>query len=180
MKIIFAYGSTRPNSASKKVLDAMAESARAAGHTVLTYDLTQPLMGCLGCAACRKTAGNCVQKDVLDGYFDQLFTADRLVVSAPIYMGQPAGQSISFMNRHYCLKDKDKQNRLPAGKKVTVVFAQGAAADYPGYEPVHNWLMNSFVRYGMEPGEKQVIGGDTDLTAGGAVMTWANAWGNTL
>ena len=61
MKIIFAYGSTRPASASQKLLNAMADSARAAGHTVLRYSLTENLNGCHGCAACRKGAGNCVR-----------------------------------------------------------------------------------------------------------------------
>ena len=180
MKIIFAYGSTRPASASQKLLNAMADSARAAGHTVLRYSLTENLNGCHGCAACRKGAGNCVQKDALAGYFDELFTADHLVVSAPIYMGQPAGQTISFMNRHYCLKDSAKQNRLPAGKKVTLVFAQRAQAGYPAYRPVHEWLMNSFVRYGFEPGESKVIGGDSDLSPAGALAAWAAAWGRSL
>lgn len=180
MKIIFAYGSTRPASASARVLNAMAESARAAGHTVVSYDLTGPMMGCRGCGGCRKTGGNCVQQDILESYFGELFTADHLVVSAPMYMGQAAGQAITFMNRHYCLKDKDKQNRLPAGKKVTVVYAQGAPEDHPGYQPAQDWLLGCFVRYGLEAGEKKVIGGNSDLSPEGALLTWAKAWGDQL
>ena len=40
MKVIFAYGSTRPQSVGQKVLKAMARSAAQAGHEVLEYDLT--------------------------------------------------------------------------------------------------------------------------------------------
>ena len=50
MKVIFAYGSTRPQSVGQKVLKAMVRSAAQAGHEVLEYDLTQPLQGCRGCA----------------------------------------------------------------------------------------------------------------------------------
>lgn len=35
MKVIFAYGSTRPQSVGQKVLKAMARSAVQAGHEVL-------------------------------------------------------------------------------------------------------------------------------------------------
>lgn len=180
MKVIFAYGSTRAKSVGQAVLRKMADSARAAGHTVLEYDLTQPLEGCRGCGACRAAGGNCCRQDGLHGYFDELFTADQLVICAPMYMGQAAGQCITFMNRHYCLKDKAKQNRLPAGIKVNVVFTQGAPADYAAYHPAQEWYFNSLVRYGMEPGECRVVGGDSDLSETGPVMTWAANWGKTL
>ena len=80
MKVIFAYGSTRPQSVGQKVLKAMARSAAQAGHEVLEYDLTQPLQGCRGCAVCRETGGNCCQQDSLHDYFHELFTADQLVL----------------------------------------------------------------------------------------------------
>ena len=88
MKVIFAYGSTRPQSVGQKVLKAMARSAAQAGHEVLEYDLTQPLQGCRGCAVCRETGGNCCQQDSLHDYFHELFTADQLVICAPMYMGR--------------------------------------------------------------------------------------------
>lgn len=180
MKVIFAYGSTRPQSVGQKVLKAMAHSAAQAGHKVLEYDLTQPLQGCRGCAVCRETGGNCCQQDSLHDYFNELFTADQLVICAPMYMGQAAGQCITFMNRHYCLKDRNKQNRLPEGIKVNVVFTQGAPADFPPYQAAQKWYFDSMVRYGFVPGEQKVLGGNSDLSENGPVMTWAAEWGKNL
>lgn len=180
MKVIFAYGSTRPNSVGQAVLRKMADSAKAAGHTVLSYDLTQPLEGCRGCGVCRATEKNCCRQDALQGYFEELFTADQLVICAPMYMGQAAGQCITFMNRHYCLKNKAKENRLPGGIHVNVVFTQGAPADYPAYRAAQEWYFNSLVRYGLEPGECKTIGGDSDLSKTGPIMTWAENWGKNL
>ena len=178
--MIFAYGSTRPQSVGQKVLKAMARSAAQAGHEVLEYDLTQPLQGCRGCAVCRETGGNCCQQDSLHDYFHELFTADQLVICAPMYMGQAAGQCITFMNRHYCLKDQNKQNRLPEGIKVNVVFTQGAPADFPPYQAAQKWYFDSMVRYGFVPGEQKVLGGNSDLSESGPVMTWAAEWGKNL
>ena len=171
MKVIFVYGSTRPNSVSQKLLDKLAAQVQAQGHTVVKYDLgSMALEGCRGCGACRKGGCDCVREDGLKPYFAHLWTADAVVVSAPMYMGQAAGQNITFMNRHYCLKDKDKQNRLPAGKRVHVLFAQGAPADYPAYQAAQDWYMNSLVRYGFLPGTKLVVGGDSDLSENGPVL----------
>lgn len=180
MKLLFVYGSTRPNSVGKKVLHRMVESARSAGHTVLEYDLTQPLRSCRGCGACRTSQSNCVQQDELTGYLNELFTANQVVVCVPMYMGQAAGQCITFMNRHYCLKDKAKRNRLPSGIRVNVIFTQGAPQDYAAYQSAQQWYFNSLVRYGLEPGECRVVGGDSDLSESGELLQWARAWGQSL
>ena len=129
MKIIAVYLSTRKGSVSERIVDELTAGAEEAGATVSRYKIGDGILGCRGCTACVK-AGKCVIRDPLEPYWDDLQDADMVIVGAANYMGTLQGQAWSFMNRHYSMADasKGRENRvirIPAGKRIMGVFAQG-------------------------------------------------------
>ena len=82
--------------------------------------------GCQGCRACKQKGIDCVVKDDLTPYWEDLHTCDALLVSSPNYASTVTGPMITYMNRHYCLLDENWQPRIKPGIKLIGVFAQGA------------------------------------------------------
>lgn len=166
MKIVAVYLSTRKGSVSEQVMDALTAGAEEAGASVSRYKVGDSILGCRGCGGCAK-AGECVISDPLKPYWADLQDADMVVVSAANYMGNLMGQAWSFMNRHYSLADSSKgmQNRvirIPAGKKIMGVFAQGAP-NKDAYREVYKNYLRFFTAYGMTPLEPMVVNA-SDLT----------------
>ena len=164
MKITMVLGSPRENSISTQMAERFADGARENGHEVVTYKINEmDVMGCQGCGCCRKYDSDCVIEDDLEGYFEDLRESGALVVTAPNYYSQIAGPMITFMNRHYCLMDKDKNPRLEDTKKVYGFFAQGAPEGFERYMPNYEWYMSTFTTKNMELGKMLICGGNSDV-----------------
>lgn len=166
MKIIAVYLSTRKGSVSARIIDELTAGAEEAGATVKRYRIGDSILGCRGCGSCAK-AGRCVVNDSLEPYWDDLQDADMVIVGAANFMGNVMGQAWSFMNRHYSLADSSKgmQNRtirIPAGKRMLGVFAQGSP-NKDGYREVYRKYLRSFTAYGMNVDEPLVVNAG-DLT----------------
>lgn len=131
MKIIGVYCSGYTDSTSGKMVDALLDGARQAGAQVSQYRIgNSDMKGCLGCHSCqedRGTATECVIGDILKPYWSDIAGADILIVGAGNYMGDVQAQAYTFLNRHFCLKTLPFGGscRIPAGKKIIGVFAQG-------------------------------------------------------
>lgn len=181
MKILAVLGSTREESRSLKVVNTILEKAKRNGCAIKTYDINAiNLKGCVGCGTCRKNGIDCIQQDGLKDYFRDLHQCDVLIISGANYYSMPCGQMITFMNRHYCLTDSNKNIRLEKGKKLISVFSQGAPEDYPKYVPHYDWYLNTFTSKGMELLAQITLGGDSDLSDNGKIMTRAKIIGENL
>lgn len=181
MKILAVLGSTREGSRSLKVAKEILRIAENNGCQVKIYDINSiNLKGCVGCGICRKNGIDCVQNDGLKEYFNDLHKCDVLLISGANYYSMPCGQMITFMNRHYCLKDSNKNIRLEKGKKLISVFSQGAPENYPKYVPNYEWYLNAFTSNGMELIKQITIGGDSDLSDDGEIMKSTRAFAETL
>lgn len=166
MKIVAVYLSTRKGSVSEQITDALTAGAEEAGAMVRRYKVGDSILGCRGCGGCVK-AGKCVIRDPMEFYWDELQDADMVIVSAANYMGNLMGQAWSFMNRHYCLADssrgmQERTIRIPAGKSILGVFAQGSP-NKEGYREVYEAYLRIFSAYGMKPAEPMVVNA-SDLT----------------
>ncbi len=157
MKILGVECSCRPSGVSAKMVAEILCGAEAAGAETALFKIGAPgavLRGCTGCHGCKtETDRFCVQKDVLTPYFEALPDADAVVLGAGIYMGYPQGEAWSFMNRHFCLHRKvmgggENNCRIPAGKKLLPVFAQGAP-DNPEYRKNYESLLAPFDGWGF-------------------------------
>ena len=181
MKVAAVLANTADNSRAAKVAKQILAGAREAGHEVVIYDLTQmPLLGCVNCRACRKINSNCVRPDGLKAYFDDLENCGAVVISAPNYNSQPSGAMITFLNRHYCLLDANKQPRLNHDLKLISVFAQGASESYTAYEKNYEWFLSCFKTKRLLAEAPIVVGGDSNLAEEGSIMTRAFAIGKNL
>ncbi len=181
MNILVVLGSSRENSRSLKVVNAILEGAKTKKCNIKIYNLNEiELKGCIGCGCCRKNSIDCVIDDGLKDYFNDLHNCDVLIISGANYYSMPCGQMITYMNRHYCLTDSNKNNRLKPGKQLISVFSQGAPENYPKYVPHYEWFINTFVSKGIELLSSINIGGNTDLSDDGEVIKDSVILGKSL
>ncbi len=181
MKVTAVLGSPRENSVSARIAENVLEGAREAGHEVKVYRIQDmEVMGCQGCGCCRKYDRDCVVEDDMEAYFQDLRESGALLLASPNYYSQVTGPMITFMNRHYCLSDKDRKSRLQPGIKLIGVFAQGAPENYEKYKANYEWYLSTFLSKDMELAGKIIAGGDSDLSEEGEIMKRARQIGNSL
>lgn len=181
MKIIAVIGSGRADGNSSKVMYQMIKGAQDAGNEVKVYNINDiDLKGCQGCRTCRTMNCDCVIDDGLREYFEDLHTAEALLISAPNYYSQVSGQMMIFMNRHYCMSDDNKNPRLDHKVKLVTVFSQGAAENYAKYLPTYDWYISTFESKNFELVSKVIIGGDSDVSDEGKIMLDAYNTGKNL
>ncbi|MDD3165644.1 MAG: flavodoxin family protein [Oscillospiraceae bacterium] len=181
MKIVAVYGSDRAGSVSAKVVDQILAGAKDAGHEIVTYHVCDPaVFGCRACGACKKNGQDCCICDGLQSYWQDLREAGTLILAIPVYMGQASGQMVSFMNRHYCLRNSMRKLRMPEGKSLVTVFSQGAPSNYEKYQPAQDWYVSCFTQMGMHAVANIVVGGDSDLNPDGDEMKSVYAFGKDL
>lgn len=166
MKITMVLGSPRKDSISTSIAMSFADGAREAGHEVKIYNVNElDMMGCQACGSCRKYDTDCVVEDDMREYFKDLRQSGALVITSPNYYSQIAGPMITFMNRHYCLLDKEKNPRLEDCKKLFAFFAQGAPEGYERYIPNYEWYISTFTSKNMELVKYIAAGAGSDVEA---------------
>lgn len=162
MKIVAVCLSSRKGSVSTAVIDALLSGAEEGGATVRRFDVGNSILGCRGCRACQSGKSEvCVLQDGLEDYWTEVRDADVVILGAGNYMGDVQGQAISFMNRHYSAMDSSRGMaqrvcRIPGGKKLIGVFAQGNGDKSFYLEPYRRYLRH-FASYGMEPEAPLVV-----------------------
>ena len=166
-KLVVVLGSPRPASVSTMLAEEAIKGAKAAGYDVVVYNAWEMnIKGCQGCGACRANGIDCVIDDDMKAYFKDLHSCDALLVTAPNYYSTVAGHVITYMNRHYCLTNPDRSQRLPEGIKFAAIFTQGAPENaVPAYKANYDWFTGTFTSKGMECVGTIVAGGGSDMEA---------------
>ncbi len=99
MKVLLINGSPKANGCT---YTALAEVQKALSECDVDSDIfhigTKPIIGCMGCAACRKT-GQCVHNDVVNDIAGRLDEYDGIVVGSPVHYAAASGAMTSFMDR---------------------------------------------------------------------------------
>jgi len=151
MKVLAVYGSAHKNSASSALLKSAVQGALDAGHQISEYYIDDMrVKGCSGCRACKEGGQSvCVLNDDLHPYFEELYEADVIMVSAPNHTGQPCGPMITYLNRHYCLLRTDWTAKNKPGMRVAGFFSQGQPEE-DAYRAVYESYMADFQRRGMQ------------------------------
>ncbi|MDE7229959.1 MAG: flavodoxin family protein, partial [Oscillospiraceae bacterium] len=87
MNVLVINGSPRPNGNTACLVDAFANEAKKAGHSVSVKQIgSMDIRGCKNCDKCRKTLnGECVQKDDMRDIFPLMRECEALVIASPIY-----------------------------------------------------------------------------------------------
>lgn len=102
MNIVVLSGSPRKGANTDTMVEAFAETAREAGHTVEVVRVAgKKIAGCLGCQYCFAHEGACVQKDDMAGVVEALKGADMVVFASPIYWFDITAQEKAAIDRLY-------------------------------------------------------------------------------
>lgn len=105
--VLIISSSPRKNGNSETLVDAFANGAQEAGHSVETVRLREKQMGfCRGCLACLKL-GRCVIQDDAVEIAAKMHDADVLVFAAPVYYYSVCGQLKTMLDRANPLFDSD-------------------------------------------------------------------------
>lgn len=124
MNVIGFVGSPRKGGNCEILVRQVLAGAEEAGDNTTIFYLDE--MDIEPCHACRKCAeGNgCVTDDDMYLLYDELESADAIVVASPIYYGQMSAQVKLFTDRFYAVSNDPKKDY--EGKKAVLIFTQQA------------------------------------------------------
>ncbi len=104
-KVLVLAGSARKQGNSSLMADEFIRGAKEAGHDAEKIYLTdKSVKGCLGCGACQRNGGQCVQKDDMNEIYEKVKNADVLVFAFPVYFYTWNGQMKTVLDRLYAVE----------------------------------------------------------------------------
>lgn len=84
--VLIVKGSPRKHGNTSTLADAFGQGARERGHSVTEIVLKDKQIGdCLGCGACQRPGGSCVQKDDMAEIYEEMKKADVICLASPVY-----------------------------------------------------------------------------------------------
>lgn len=99
MKVLLVNGSPHEYGCTRRALDEIASELKKNGVDSEVFWLgINPVAGCIGCGACRKT-GECFRKDVVNEFAVKAAAADGFVFGSPVHWASASGTITSFMDR---------------------------------------------------------------------------------
>lgn len=179
MKIIAVNSSPRKNGNTYAIIEKILEGAVKSGHDILKYDLEDMnFKGCTACRACKETGSFCVIKDDLIDYWNELISADVLVWGSPNYMGTINGTLKTFIDRHYCTKDKSMKSKLQSGRRAILVLSQGHSD--PNYYLDNYRFLEKYLKTHEMDVEMMIHSGHSHANEDNALMQEAYELGKTF
>ena len=101
-KVLILEGSPRANGNSCILSEEFARGAEESGCTVEKVMVARKkIAGCLGCNACYRNGGTCVQKDDMADIREKMLAADVIVLASPIYFYSMTAQMKTVLDRSY-------------------------------------------------------------------------------
>ncbi len=131
MSNIFILNSAaRKNGNTADLIKAFTEGAAENGNEVREiYLANKNIHTCLGCVACTKNGGNCVQKDDMSLVYEGMEWADVIVFASPIYFNSITGllkmvndRMFSYWNKHFL------SGSVTPKKKTALILSSAAQA----------------------------------------------------
>lgn len=100
--VLILEGSPRMHGNSAILSKEFARGAREAGYEVREIKVARKeVAGCLGCDACYRNGGICVQKDEMAEIREAMLSADVIVLASPIYFYSMSAQLKLVVDRTY-------------------------------------------------------------------------------
>jgi multimeric flavodoxin WrbA len=131
MKVVGFIGSPRKSGNTAALVGEVLRGARDGGAETTAYNINQlNIRGCQACYKCQTLDGRCVQKDEMAKLYDEINSADAIVIGTPVYMAQVTGQTKTLIDRFFAFlypaSEAAGNFKSKLGKKKTVtVFTQG-------------------------------------------------------
>ena len=130
MKVLLINGSPDPSGCTYTALDIIAQRLRENGvDSQLIQVGKKPVIGCLGCGACRKL-GKCIYgDDGVNAARDALDECDGLIVGSPVHYASASGALTSFLDRLFFSRSTANL-RMKFGAAVVSCRRGGASATF--------------------------------------------------
>lgn len=103
-KVLLINGSPRKDGNTFLALSEVAKTLNNEGiEAEVAWIGVKPVRGCIACGKCHETRnGRCAfDDDICNTMIEKMNAADALVVGAPVYYGQPAGQLLALIQRTF-------------------------------------------------------------------------------
>lgn len=128
MNILILCGSPHKNGTTNALADALISGVDQTKHHVeKVYITEQKIAPCLGCDACRRNGGTCVQKDDMAPLLDAILQADLVVFASPLYYFGFTAQLKAVIDRFYAVNG---QLRSQTEKKAILLTAGGGSEEW--------------------------------------------------
>jgi len=127
MKIIAFNGSPRKDGNTETLL---AAAIKGTGHEVTSYRLNDmDFKPCQNCGGCDET-GICILKDAMEPLYDEIRSADRIILASPVFFMALSAQTKAMVDRcqaFWCEKYLLKQEITPGphGRKGLILLVGG-------------------------------------------------------
>lgn len=129
-KLVVIMGSPHLSGNGACSVDTIIESAAAEDTVCKKYELCRlNIKNCIGCRKCIENGGNCVLKDDMAEIFEEIKTADTVLISSPIYICQVNGYTKTFLDRLYPLTDEQHKPRF-GKRKLVMLYTYGAPVPF--------------------------------------------------
>ncbi len=176
VEIISILGSPRKNGTTARIAQAFTETAERRGASITNYYLNgMQYRGCQGCEGCHTRSDKCILLDDATEVLDNMYTADIVLFSAPVYFGDTCGQFKSFYDRMWSLIKSDYTNnpnepsRLPSGKTALLILSQ--ADKKTAHQDVVNRYQMYLSMYGFSV--KTIVATELDMAPNTDISKYA-------
>lgn len=124
-KIVVLNGSPRRTGNTSALVQAFAEGAESAGHTVTEFFLSgMDIHGCKGCFSGHSSREcPCVQQDDMKQIYPAVKACDVIVLASPLYYWTLSGQLKTALDRLFALEEGDGNLLRGNGKASALLMA---------------------------------------------------------
>jgi len=182
-KVLVLNGSPKKKGSTAQLAEEAARALADNGTETETIFLNEvAIKGCQACMWCKKNnVAECAVKDGMQDLHKKIQECDGIIVASPIYFGNVTAQTSLWLNRMYPYLNMDLSSKLPKGKKIAFIFAQGNP-DASAFRPVTDIFVWALGVVGFEV-KGQVLGCGLDpehLSENKALMEQAYNLGKNL
>ena len=161
IKVLGLVGSPNINGNTAKLVNAILEGAAENGAEKVIYNLgSLNIKGCDACCKCQES-GCCPIDDDMQEIYQQIQTADIIVLGSPVYMWQMTAQTKLLIDRMTAFLKPNFSSRLD-NKKLILVFSQGSP-DRDAFKPYFKYTAGLLYYLGFDVLDTVIAAGTDKL-----------------
>ena len=161
IKVLGLVGSPNINGNTAKLVNAILEGAAENGAEKVIYNLgSLNIKGCDACCKCQES-GCCPIDDDMQEIYQQIQTADMIVLGSPVYMWQMTAQTKLLIDRMTAFLKPNFSSRLD-NKKLILVFSQ-SSPDRDAFKPYFKYTAGLLYYLGFDVLDTVIAAGTDKL-----------------
>lgn len=139
MKILGISGSPRKGQNCEKMIKASLEVAKERGFETSFVFISNLEVGpCKACGACMEK-DSCIIEDDMKEIYEQMITADGIIVASPVYLGNYPAQLKALFDRSVLLRRKDLALKNKVGAALSVGGSRNGGQEKT-IQSIHDWM----------------------------------------